>query len=415
MPEGLQTYLRLSHRARQRLKNAPAGLLLFFTAISLMAMSQGIFDSVYNNYLSDTFQIPATTRGQLEFPRELPGLLTAVMTGLFFFVRETGLGAMAAGAVALGMAGIAFWSRQWWPMVAATLMWSIGGHLVMPVRDSVAISLAREGRQGRRLGQLGLVSTLATIGGFAVVYVGTKLLRSNYPSIFWVGAAASAVAVIFWLAMPKVGHGEARPRLVVKRRYRLFYALCLLFGARKQVFITFGPWVLVRVFKQPAYVFAQLNTAGALVGLFFQPLLGHLIDRFGERVILVGESLLMVGVSLCYGFAQGLLGERLGLPGLALGAVLVCFVVDQVLFAVGMARTTYLSKIAERREDVTPSLSLGVSINHVVSMSLPTLGGFVWERYGYEWVFVGAAVIAVLNIFLALQVRTVRARQPHGG
>ena len=78
----------------------------------------------------------------------------------------------------------------------------------------------------------------------------------------------------------------------------------------------------------------------------------------------------------------------------------------KVLFGVGMARTTYMSKIAERPEDVTPSLSLGVSINHIVSMSLPTLGGFVWERYGYQWVFVGAAAVALVNIWVANRVRT---------
>ncbi len=406
MPASSNTYLRLSARTRRRLQHAPPGLLLFFAAIALMSISQAIFDSVYNNYLSDTFNLTASTRGELEFPRELPGLLTAVMTGLFFFIRETGLGAIAAGTVALGMAGIAVWSRRWWPMVASTLVWSIGGHLIMPVRDSVAISLARKGRQGRRLGQLGLVSTLATIGGFAVVYIGTKLLRSNYPSIFLVAALTSALAVVLWLAMPKIGGHEDRPRLVVKRRYSLFYALCLFFGARKQIFITFGPWVLVRIFKQPAYVFAQLNTVGALIGLFFQPWLGHLIDRFGERVVLVGEAVLMVVVSVGYGFSQHLFGDRWGLPGVALGAVMICFVMDQVLFAVGMARSTYLSKLAERPEDITPSLSLGVSINHIISMSLPALGGRIWDSYGYQWVFVGAAVVALLNIWVASRVRT---------
>lgn len=406
MPEEPTTYLRLSERTRRRLRKAPPGLLLFFAAIALMSVSQSIFDSVYNNYLSDTFNIPATVRGQLEFPRELPGLLTAVMTGLFFFIRETGLGAVAAGAVALGMAGIAVFSRRWWPMVASTFLWSVGGHLIMPVRDSVAISLAHEKRRGRRLGQLGVVSTLATIGGFAVVYVGTRLLRGDYPHIFTVGALASAVAVLLWLGMPRVGSQEDRPRLVVKHRYGLFYLLCLLFGARKQVFITFGPWVLVRIFKQPAYVLAQLNAIGAVIGVFFQPWLGHLIDRFGERFVLVAESLLMVVVSVGYGFAEYFLGRRLGWPVAALIFVCACFVTDQVLFAVGMARTTYMSKIAERPEDVTPSLSLGVSINHVVSMSLPTLGGFVWERFGYEWVFVGAAAVALANIWAASRVRT---------
>ncbi|HEY3397054.1 MAG TPA: MFS transporter [Armatimonadota bacterium] len=399
-------YFHLSEKTRRRLRHAPPGMLLFFLAIALMSVSQGIVDSVYNNYLSDTFQISATTRGQLEFPRELPGLLTAVMTGAFFFIRETGLGGLAAGAVALGLAGLALWSRRWWPMVASTLVWSVGAHLIMPVRDSVALGFAREGQAGRRLGQVGLASTFATIGGFVVVYIGTRLLNSDYAAIFAVGGVVSALAVIAWLRMRTVGGQEDRPRLVIKRRYRLFYLLSLLFGARKQVFITFAPWVLVRVFKQKAYVFAQLSTVGALLGLVFQPLLGHLIDRWGERVILVGEAVMMAVVALVYGFAEHFIGQRLGRPGLALGLVMACFVLDQVLFAVGMARSTYLAKILETPEDLTPSLSLAVSINHIVSMSLPTLGGYVWDKYGYPWVFIGAAVVALVNITVASRIRT---------
>lgn len=396
--------MRLTKATRQRLSRAPAGLPLFFLAIAFMAVASGIFDSVYNNYLDDTFHISATTRGQLEFPRELPGLLTAALMGLLFFVGDTGLGAMAAAAIALGMAGLALWGQhewQWWPMVAATFVWSLGNHLIMPVRDSVAISLARDNRRGRRLGQLGAVATFATIGGFAVVYVGTRILNSDYAAIFAVGALSAGLAVITWLVVPRLGSQHQRPRLVWKRRYWLFYVLCLLFGARKQVFITFGPWVLVRVFRRRPYVFAQLQTVGALIGMFFQPLLGNLIDRVGERIILIADAVLLFGVCLGYGFAH-----RLEHAALALAVVYICYVADQVLFAVGMARTTYLSKILERPEDLTPSLSLGVSINHMVSMSLPAVGGIVWDRFGYPWVFLGAAGIALLTIIFASLVRT---------
>jgi MFS family permease len=326
--------------------------------------------------------------------------MAAVMTGLFHWVHETGLGTASAGFVALGMVGLAVFSKRWWPMVASTLVWSIGGHLIMPARDSVAISLAHEGRQGRRLGQLGLVSTFAAIGGYGVVYVGTRFLHGNYPAIFWAGAVAGVLAVFLWLGVPQIGGHEERPRLVFKRRYSLFYWLSFFFGARKQVFITFGPWVLVRVFKQPAYVLAQLGTVGAVLGLVFQPWLGHMIDRHGERVVTMADACCLGMCCLGYGGSQYLIGERLGRPGLALAVVCFFFVADQMLFAVQMTRTTYLSKIIERQEDMTPSLSLGVSINHLVSMSLPTLGGVIWQRYGYQWVFVGAAGVAMM-IFVA--------------
>ena len=81
-----------------------------------------------------------------------------------------------------------------------------------------------------------------------------------------------------------------RPKFVWRGRYWLYYALAFLFGARKQVFITFGPWVLIRIFHQPAWIFAQLWIAAAILGVFFQPALGRAIDRFGERTVLLADS-----------------------------------------------------------------------------------------------------------------------------
>ena len=401
MPAFGESPSQMTQSVRRRLRGAPPGLVLFFLAIALLSVGGGVWDSVYNNYLDDTFHIDATVRGQLEFPRELPGLLTAVMTGLFFFVADTGLGAVAAAAVALGMGAIALVGGQWWPMVGATLLWSIGTHLMMPVRDSVALGMAREGQQGRRLGQLGAMATLAAIGGYALVWLGERVLHWPYATLFAAGALVAGLSVVMWLVMPRLHAHPDRPRLVIKRRYWLFYVLSFLFGARKQIYITFGPWVLVRIFRQRPYVFAQLQTIGALVGVFFQPLLGRLIDRVGERFVLVGDAALVLLVSLAYGFAA-----KLGRPELGLVVACTGFVLDQVLFGVGMARTTYLAKIAERPEDLTPSLSLAVSINHLVSMSLPTLGGMVWDRFGYQWVFVGAAAVSLVNLGFAWLVRT---------
>jgi MFS family permease len=397
------TFFRLSQQTRRRLRHAPPGLLLFFAAFALMSISQGVQDSMYNNYLNDTFHISAETRGQLEFPRELPGLLVVGMTGALASISDVGLGAVAAALVALGMAAVGTWNRRWWPMVASTFLWSSGAHILQPVGDAVSLDLATTGRAGRRLGQVGMVTTFASLGGYALVWVGTRLPGTHYAGIFWIGAVSSAVAIIFWQLMPRLRHKEDRLRFLLKRRYRLFYALQFLFGARKQVFITFGPWVLVKIFGQKAFVLAQLQALGAVLSLFFKPFLGHLIDRVGERVILVTDAVLLMLVTLGYGFAERLLGHEGGL-----WLVFACFVADQLLFGVSMARTTYLYKIAESPEDITPTLSMGVSMNHLVSMTLPTLGGYAWERWGYEWVFMGAAMVAVLTIFVAARVRTGR-------
>jgi len=129
--------------------------------------------------------------------------------------------------------------------------------------------------------------------------------------------------------------------------------------------------------------------------------LGTWIDRYGERPVLVMDALLTALVCLGYGFA-----EHLGLGRHAVHLVYLCYMMDQILFATGMARTTYLDKIAVKRDDIAPTLSLSVSIDHLVSMTVPALGGLLWAAYGYPSVFLAAAMVAVVNGAAAMRIRT---------
>lgn len=390
----------------QRLKQLSPNLALFLAGMALMGVSSGVFETTFNNFLNDTFRMDADTRGFLEFPRELPGLLCALFAGLLFFLPESLVAAAAAAAVGLGMLGLAFWGGHWWAMLSFMLLWSVGAHLIMPVRSSLSIALAREGQVGRRLGQIQGTAIAASIAGCAVVWIGMKHLRADYRLIFALGGVAALAGSVILLGMRMPGAHLQRSKFVWDRRYGLYYMLAFLFGARKQIFITFGPWVLVKIFDQPAYIFAQLWIVAAVLGVGFQPALGRAIDRFGERRVLMADSVGVGLVCLGYGGAH-LLDSR----ALALGLLYACFVGDQLLFGVNMARDTYLAKIAVKPEDISPTLSLGVSINHLVSMSVPALGGLLWMKYGHPAVFAGAAGIAALMWFFSWRVRVPGGRQ----
>ncbi|MHC4886912.1 MAG: MFS transporter [Planctomycetota bacterium] len=144
---------------------------------------------------------------------------------------------------------------------------------------------------------------------------------------------------------------------------------------------------------------ALLGVAGVL-GIFVQPALGRAIDRFGERPVLLVDSVFVLLICLGYGYSNSLAN-----PTLALYCLYACFVSHHLLFGVNMARSTYLSKIAVRPEDVAPTLGMGVTINHAVSMSLPALGGWMWMVYGHSSVFLGAAGVAVLMFIFSAFVR----------
>ncbi|MFO8080011.1 MAG: hypothetical protein R6V07_06855, partial [Armatimonadota bacterium] len=98
----------------------------------------------------------------------------------------------------------------------------------------------------------------------------------------------------------------------------------------------------------------------------------------------------------------------IGLPaGWPVWVLYGCYVLDQMLLGVENARSSYLAKIAERPEDVSPSLAMGISLNHTLSMAVPFIGGkYLWDVYGYEYVFIAAAGLSIVTIILASMVRT---------
>lgn len=375
----------------QRCRGLERNLFLFLAGMALLGVSGGMMETTFNNYVSDTFNLGADARGILEFPRELPGFLTALFAGMLFFLAETRIAGFSAMAVGFGMLGLAFIGPHWAGMLIFMTIWSTGAHLMMPVRSSIAMELAMSTQRGRRLGQISATAIAASIVGCVIVWVTMRWLHASYRLIFVLGGLASIAASVFLFAMRLPNAHLQRPKFIWNERYWLYYTLALLFGARKQVFITFGPWVLIRIFHQPAWIFAQLWIAAAVLGVFFQPMLGRAIDHFGERAVLLTDSVLILLVCLGYGFAHYLSNHAA-----ALGLLYACFVADNLLFGVNMARDTYLSKIVIQKEHLAPTLSLGISINHVVSMSIPALGGLMWIRYGHSSVFLATAGIAVL-------------------
>jgi len=395
-----------------RLRATSPQLLLYFTAIVFMGAASGCFDTSYNNFLDGVFHITAQGRGMLEFPRELPGFLVAAITGLLAFLPETRVASISALTTFAGMMGLGYVHLAdtnpgaWHWLVLFTVLWSTGTHLGMPVQASIGMSLAHESKRGRRLGQMGSLGGVGVIIGAGIAWAlsGTRS-EPPYWLIFGAGAIMALCAAITFLQIRGVGRQTARPRLIVRRQYWLYYVLCILFGARKQIFITFGPWVLIKVFKQHVATFAKLRIVNSMLTVFTNPFIGSLIDRWGERRVLMVDSFLLMVVCLGYGVSH-----RFGSAGV--WVAFACFVLDEVMFGFGMARTVYLSKIAEKPEHVTASLGLGVSLDHAVSMTLPTLGGLLWMRYGHPWVFFAGGIIGLLMTIFSSMIRVPRGEAP---
>lgn len=372
----------------------------FFAAIVLISIGIGVNDAIFNNYLDDTFDLSAKVRGFLEFPRETPGLLVVVMAGMLAALPVTRLGVVGAGIFAAGMAGLALMGGSFGGMFTMMLLSSAGMHLLMPVASSIALGISKPENRGRRLGQLGALNTAGVIAGAGLIWL---LLDKTHPQYRWAyGAAALAIGcgALCYAALHIPHLHRPRARIVIRRKFSLYYTLEFLFGARKQIFITFGPWVLVQVYGEPANQIAFLLMIASIIGIGFKPLVGRLIDALGERTVLMADGIALAIVCLGYGYTLNVFGSAEA----ALPVAGACFVLDNLLFACGTGRSVYMSRLADGPAEVTSTLATGISINHIASMVIPAIAGVVWTTLGFERVFLGAAILAVVITIVASRV-----------
>jgi MFS family permease len=326
---------------------------------------------------------------------------------LSFLGGDVRISVVANLLAAIGMFSLGIIPPQYAMVLFVIFIYSMGQHIFMPLSGSIGMSFAKPGEMGKVLGKLSSVGNMAVVFSSAALWALYKFAHISFSTAFTIGAAAFVISAILMSFIKPTQTVHVRKRYVFRKEYRLYYWLCMLYGARKQIFITFGPWVLVEVFKQPVATMTLLFFIIAVIGIFVKPWVGHLIDKVGEKVVLSTEAFLFFLTCLGYAFA-----ENLFRPSIAILFIYVCYVADFTLDSVYMARTTYMKKIALRPEDVSPSLSLGTSIDHMVTIFLPILGGLVWYKSGpggYKWVFLAGAVVALLNFISS---RKIHIKQP---
>ncbi len=370
--------------------------VLCLTAVAGMAVASGINDSIFNNFLSDTFHLSAGQRGWLELPRELPGFMVVVMTGILSALSITRLGMVGTFGAMLGLIGMSFFGRSYWPMLLMMKTYSAGIHLLQPVTASIALAIGPEATRGKRFGQMGGIETAGTVLGTGFVWLVFDKAAPQYRFGFFLAGIFAALACGIYASMNIARLHQPRSKLVFRKKFTLYYLLELLFGARKQIFLTFGPWVLIKIYHQPASSIASLLMLAAIIGIVFKPIVGLAIDHFGERKVLMFDAFMLIFVCVGYGYALHWTS-----PEHARWIAGACFIGDNLLFALGSARAVYVARITDSTPELTSTLAMGVSINHIISMTIPALAGFVWLRFGYERVFMAAAVLAIIVGILA--------------
>jgi len=375
---------------------------LFLLAGLFSGIGAGINTSIFNNYLSDIFKLSEDLRGFLEVPRETPGFFIMVILAALSFLGDVRIAMLGMAAAGIGMLGLGILSPTFALMIIWMMMYSLGTHMVMPVTPSIGMSLSHQKSYGARLGTVSAFGLSGSIIAYVYIFIGFNYVHMTYQTAFLTGAVFYVFAA-FAVGMMKKGEPQVRKiKFVFRKRYSLYYVLAVISGARNQIFLTFAPWVLIKVFDVKPQMFAILGIVVAIISIGTRKIIGKLIDHRGERFVLTLEAVLLFAICLGYAFS-----DRIFSSTVAVVIIAGCYIIDNSMSAVEMARSTYVRKIAVDVADVTPTLSTGVSLQHIASMLIPIFGGLLWMKLGYQAVFMCAAVIAFLNLVFSRRIRII--------
>jgi MFS family permease len=372
---------------------------LLIIAGFISGIAGGINTSIFNNYLNQVYHLSEISRGLVEIPRELPGFLMMFIFAGLSFLNSTRLAALSMIFASLGMAGLGLLSPSFGIMLIWMVVLNLGTHLFMPLVPGMGMHLSKQNNYGARLANYNAYNLAATIIGYFIVWLGFSYLNLSFAVAFIIASACYLVAGLILFRMKPL-QIEKR-RFVFKKKYSLFYALSIVNGARKQIFLTFAPWVLIKIYNVDTATFAVYGFIIAAISIGTRTIVGKAIDKLGERIVLSAEAILLIVLCMGYAFSANIFPVAV--------AVIItagCYVLDNSLTAVEMARSTYVRKISDDPNDVLPTLSTGITLDHIVSMTIPFFGGMLWEALGYQIVFVCASFIALTNLILSFKIKT---------
>lgn len=387
-------------------------IVLAITAFSV-SLSMGLNMSISPNFYREEIGMDGAQNGYLVAFREMPGFLLAFVAALLLrlgMARATGLALLIMG---VGYASFAF-GYSFTAIIVAAVIGSIGFHSWLQMQYALGLSLARQGEEGSVLGRVSSVGFAGRMAGMIAVLLLLQgvgwlaetpgdwqgpIFRSLY-IVSGVSAVIGAFAILrFPVAESDRAIARAAPKIMLRRQYWLYYLLSFLDGCRMEIYFAFAPFVLVEQFGVSAIAITTLLICAGLINWRTAGWIGRLIDKHGEKRMLTinycGHFIVFLGFAL----AQNV------------WLLYFFYLGYNFLFTFSIGTTTYLRKIA-RKEDVAPSLAMGVSWAHVAAVAVPVAGAALWTQLGYQFPFLFGTAFVLLSIYFTQRIDVVKQKMP---
>jgi len=377
----------------------------FFISILTFALAYGLYKGIIDNYLAEVAGMSEFDKGVSEFFRELPGLALIFVLAALYELSAERIYQVGALIMLAGMAMQSFIPSTKVLVIIAIFIYSLGEHIQLGMRNTLTLEYAKEGKSGVALGRQSAMYQIGMLAGYFVVIALFAVLgnkQSLYRPVFMM--SASIIFLGFLSSLRIKGSSKPDPsrhRFYFHKKYTKYYMLELFYGARKQIFFTFGPYVLVLFYGASAMNISVLFAISSVCSYFASPLVGRIIDRFGYKIVMISDTLILVIVCFFYGFAHHLFPMHI--------AFLICcanYVLDSVISLASMASNVYVQDLADNADEVRATISTGVSVNHFITILVALFGGWIWKTLGIETLFILSAILGLCNSAYAATIKT---------
>ncbi|MEL6947327.1 MAG: MFS transporter [Pseudomonadota bacterium] len=368
---------------------SPAVLLMLMAAA--MQLSFAAWSALQYNFAYEMLSFTGTEIGIQQSIREIPGFLSFAAVFFLLYFREQTFAMVSLVLLALGVAATGFFPTAM-GFYITTFISSVGFHYYETMHQSLSLQWLPKKTAAGTMGKILAVGGCAQLAAYALIFIAGSAFDLSFTTMFIIAGAVTLIMVGFMVsAFPTFPEKTAQSKkLILRKRYSLYYAITFMAGARRQIFLVFASWMMVEKFGYAVHDVAALFFANAALMMLCAPFLGRLIEIIGDRnAMLVQYGGLMV-VFTAYAFVSD--------PWVAVGLYLL----DHAFFAMEIAKKTYFQKIADPA-DIAGTTGVAFTINHIAAVFIPVGFGLLW-LVSPAAVFLSGAAMAACSFGLALMV-----------
>ncbi|WP_205470499.1 MFS transporter [Breoghania sp. L-A4] len=362
--------------------------LMLMIMAGAMQLSFAAWWNLMNNFAVHELGFTGREIGIQQTIREIPGFLSFAAIYVLLVMREQTLALISLTLLGVGVAITGYFPSEY-GFYATTLLMSLGYHYYETMSQSLSLQWLPKATAAATMGKIISVGAMAQLVAYGVIFLAWKTFDLSFELVFAIAGALTLIVVVF-LVVSFPQFREAVPqhkKLILKKRYWLYYALTFMGGARRQIFTVFAGFLMVERFGYHVHEVAALFLVNGVFSMLLAPSIGSLIVRFGERRALTLEYIGLIGIFIAYAFVTN---------ATVAGAL---YVIDHAFFAIAIAMKTYFQKIADPA-DIAPTAGVAFTINHIAAVVIPVSFGFIW-LISPAAVFLVGAVMACASLGLA--------------